>query len=83
LGCHPSSSDPEVFSFLNELSTLILIGGYFSLNIDRSTFNQSLQMISKLFDEVSQYGKSILRQFQQTIRPNKKMVTPKFFTQSK
>ncbi len=47
------------------LSTLILIGVYFSLNIDRSNFNQPLQMISKLFDEVSQYGKSILRQFQQ------------------
>jgi hypothetical protein len=47
------------------LSTLILIGVYFSLNIDRSSFNQPLQMISKLFDEVSQYGKSILRQFQQ------------------
>ena len=46
------------------LSALITTGVYFSFNIDRGALNQPLQKISKLFDEVSQYGKSILRQFQ-------------------
>ncbi len=51
------------------LSALIATGVYFSFNIDRGDLNQPLQKISKLFDEVSQYGKTILGEFQKDQQP--------------
>ncbi len=51
------------------LSALIATGVYFSFNIDRGDLNQPLQKISKLFDEVSQYGKTILGEFQKDRQP--------------
>jgi tetratricopeptide (TPR) repeat protein len=55
--------------FAAVLFALIITGVYFSFNIDRGALNQPLQKISKLFDEVSLYGKSILRQFQKDRQP--------------
>ena len=56
------------------LSTLIIVGIYFSLKIDRTTLNQPLQMIPRLVDQVTQYGKSILQQFQQDQPSPKKQI---------
>ncbi len=51
------------------LCALIAIGVYFSLNIKREALNQPLQMISKLVDDVTEYGKTILGQFQKDQQP--------------
>jgi tetratricopeptide (TPR) repeat protein len=61
--------------FAAVLCALIATGVYFSFNIDRGAWNQPLQKISKLFDEVSLYGKSILRQFQKDRQPKNKQAS--------
>jgi tetratricopeptide (TPR) repeat protein len=51
------------------LCALIAIGVYFSLNIKQDILNQPLQMISKLVDDVTESGKTILGQFQKDQLP--------------
>jgi len=55
--------------FVVVLCALIAIGVYFSLNIKRDALNQPLQMLSNLVDEVTEYGKTILGQFQKDQQP--------------
>ena len=45
--------------FVLVLCVLIATGVYFSLNISKGAFNQPLQMISELADDVVEYGKSV------------------------
>ena len=65
----PKDSDRKdylaISVFVVVLSTLIIIGAYFSLNIDQGLLKQPLKLISKLSDEASQYGKSILQKIKE------------------
>ena len=53
------------------LCILIGTGVYVSLNIKGDVLNQPLQMLSKLVDEVTEYGKSIFGKFQKDQQPRK------------
>ena len=55
--------------FAAVLCTLIAIGVYFSLNINRGAWDRPLQMISRLVDDAVRYGKTILDQFQNERQP--------------
>jgi tetratricopeptide (TPR) repeat protein len=55
--------------FVAVLCALIAIGVYFSLNIKRDALNRPLQMLSNLVDEATEYGKTILGQFQKNQQP--------------
>ena len=46
--------------FVIVLGVLIAAGVYFSLNIKADAWNQPLQIISRLVDEVTEHGKNIL-----------------------
>ncbi|MGD9226934.1 MAG: tetratricopeptide repeat protein [Desulfobacterales bacterium] len=51
------------------LTILVATGVYFTLNLERGVFNKPLQTLSKMVEEVSQYGKIIFGEFQKTRRP--------------
>lgn len=51
------------------LCALIAIGVYFSLNIKRDALNRPLQMISKMVDDVTEYGKIVFGKFQKDQQP--------------
>jgi tetratricopeptide (TPR) repeat protein len=55
--------------FVIVLCALIAIGVYFSLNIRPDAWNRPLQMISRLVDEVGEYGKTVLGGFNKKDRP--------------
>ena len=55
--------------FVAVLCALIATGVYFSLNITPGAWNRPLQMISRLVDDVAEYGKTILGEFQKERRP--------------
>lgn len=55
--------------FIVVLCALIATGVYFSFNIKPDTWNRPLQMISRLIDDVAQYGKTIWREFEKEHRP--------------
>jgi tetratricopeptide (TPR) repeat protein len=55
--------------FVVVLCALIAAGVYFSLNIKPDAWNRPLQMVSRLFDEVAEYGKTILGEFQKERQP--------------
>jgi tetratricopeptide (TPR) repeat protein len=55
--------------FAAVLCALIAAGVYFSLNINRGAWNRPLQMISRLVDDVTHYGKTILDKFQKERQP--------------
>ena len=54
--------------FIGVLCALIASGVYFSFNIKPDAWNQPLQMISRLVDDVTKYAKSILSEFQKERR---------------
>jgi len=54
--------------FVVVLCALIVTGVYFSFNIKPDALNQPLQMISRLVDDVTEYAKSILSEFQKERR---------------
>ena len=58
--------------FVVVLCALIAAGVYFSLNIKPDTWNRPLQMISRLVDEVAEYGRAILGEFHKERRPASK-----------
>ena len=51
------------------LALLIGAGVYFTLNIERDVLNQPLQKFSRLVEDVSRYGKTIIDQFQKVRQP--------------
>jgi tetratricopeptide (TPR) repeat protein len=51
------------------LCALIAIGVYFSLNIKGDALNEPLRIISELVDDVTEYGKTIFREFQKDQQP--------------
>jgi tetratricopeptide (TPR) repeat protein len=55
--------------FVMVLCALIAAGVYFSLNIKPDAWNRPLQMISRLVDEVGEYGKTVLGGFDKEDRP--------------
>ena len=57
--------------FAGVLCILIAIGVYFSANIERGALNRPLQMVSELVDEVTEYGKAVLGQFQKEQQPRR------------
>ncbi len=57
---------PAIAVFVLVLSALLATGVYFSLRIERGILNQPLEMFSKLVDDVSRQGKTILDEFQKT-----------------
>ena len=56
-----------IFSII--LAILVAAGVYFTLNLERGVLNKPLQTLSKMVEEVSQYGKIIFGEFQKTSRP--------------
>ena len=57
--------------FAAVLCALIALGVYFSLNIERGALNQPLKMISELVDDVTEYGKAIVGEFQKEQQPRR------------
>ena len=55
--------------FVVVLCALIATGVYFSFNIKPGALNRPLQMLSRLVDDVTEYGKSIWGEFQKERRP--------------
>jgi len=55
---------PATVVFVLVLSALVATGVYFSLRIERGILNRPLEMFSKLVDDVSRQGKTILGEFQ-------------------
>jgi tetratricopeptide (TPR) repeat protein len=55
--------------FVAVLGVLIATGVYFAFNIKSDAWNRPLQMISRLVDDVTEYGKNILSEFQKERRP--------------
>ena len=55
--------------FVAVLCALIATGVYFSLNIKPEAWNRPQQMISRLIDDVTEYGKAILGEIQKERRP--------------
>ena len=55
--------------FAAVLCLLVVIGAYFSMNIERDALNRPLQMLSNLVDEVTEYGKAVLGEFQKEQQP--------------
>ncbi len=60
---------PAIAVFTLVLSALIASGVFFSLRIERGILNRPLEMLSKLIDDVSWQGKTILDEFQKTRQP--------------
>jgi tetratricopeptide (TPR) repeat protein len=63
---------PAIAVFVLVLGALMAIGAYFSLRIERGILNQPLEMFSKLVDDVSRQGKTILDELQKTRQPKSK-----------
>jgi len=63
---------PAIAVFALVLSALIATGAYFSLRIERGILNQPLEMFSKLVEDVSRQGKTILDELQKTRQPKSK-----------
>ena len=57
----------SIFSVV--LTILVATGVYFTLNLERGVLNKPLQTLSKMVEEVSQYGKIIFSEFQKTRQP--------------
>jgi tetratricopeptide (TPR) repeat protein len=55
--------------FVVVLCALIATGVYFSLNIKTDAWNRPLQTVTRLVDEVVEYGKTLLGEFQEERRP--------------
>ena len=55
--------------FTAVLCALIAVGVYFSLNIKQSAWNRPIETISRMVDEASRYGKTIVGQFQKERQP--------------
>ena len=51
------------------LTLLIGVGVYFTRSVDRGALNQPLDKLSKLVEDVSQYGKAIFGEFQKSRQP--------------
>jgi tetratricopeptide (TPR) repeat protein len=51
------------------LTLLVAAGVYFTLNLERGVLNKPLETVSKVVEEVSQYGKIIFGEFQKTRQP--------------
>jgi tetratricopeptide (TPR) repeat protein len=51
------------------LTILVAAGVYFSLNLERNVLNKPFQTVSKMVEEVSQYGKIIFGEFQKKRQP--------------
>lgn len=51
------------------LTILVAAGVYFTLNLERGVFKKPLETVSKMVEEVSQYGKIIFGEFQKTRQP--------------
>lgn len=60
---------PAIAIFAVVLGVLIAAGVYFTLNIDRGTLDKPFQQVSKLIDDVSRYGKTIIGEFQKVLPP--------------
>lgn len=56
-----------IFSFV--LIILVAAGVYFTLNLERGVWNKPLETVSKMVEEVSQYGKIIFGEFSKTRHP--------------
>jgi tetratricopeptide (TPR) repeat protein len=54
------------------LAVLVATGVYLTLNLDRGVFKKPLQSFSKLADDLSRYGKTILSEFQKVRQPKSK-----------
>jgi tetratricopeptide (TPR) repeat protein len=54
------------------LTILVVAGVYFTLNLERGVLNKPLQTFSKWVEEVTQYGKIILGEFQKKRQPKSK-----------
>jgi tetratricopeptide (TPR) repeat protein len=57
----------SIFSVV--LTILVAVGVYFSLNLERGVLNKPLETVSKMVEEVSQYGKTIFDEFQKARQP--------------
>ena len=51
------------------LTILVAAGVYFTLNLERGVLKKPLETVSKMVEEVSQYGKIIFSEFQKTRQP--------------
>jgi tetratricopeptide (TPR) repeat protein len=51
------------------LTLLVAAGVYFTLNLERDVLNKPVETVSKMFEEVSRYGKIIFGEFQKTRQP--------------
>jgi tetratricopeptide (TPR) repeat protein len=60
----------SIFSVI--LTILVATGVYFTLNLERGVLNKPLQTLSKMVEEVSEYGKIIFGEFQKTRQPKSK-----------
>jgi tetratricopeptide (TPR) repeat protein len=67
---------PAIAVFALVLSALIGAGVYFSLRIERGILNRPFEMFSKMVDDLSRQGKTILDEFQKTRQPADKSPSP-------
>lgn len=63
---------PAIAVFALVLSALIASAVFFSSRIERDILNRPLEMLSRLIDDISQQGKTILDEFQKTRQPKSK-----------